>query len=69
MSWSCPNEINPVRNTKELNKENKISNGVNGYCKRLSKPCQPGLKGCILQDKVKFLDLKKEEQNEIQSCD
>lgn len=28
---------------------------VKGDCKRLEKPCQPGIKGCVLYGKVKFI--------------
>lgn len=28
---------------------------INGYCKRLKRSCQPGIKGCILDKKVKFI--------------
>ena len=34
---------------------------VKGHCKRLNKPCQSGIKGCILKDKVKFLRNGKED--------
>jgi hypothetical protein len=30
---------------------------INGHCKRLNKSCQPGIKRCILKDKVRFADL------------
>lgn len=33
---------------------------MKGYCKRLDKPCKPGMKGCVLNGKVKFLDSDKE---------
>lgn len=36
---------------------------VNGHCKRLNKSCQPGIKGCILKDKVRFLELGEEDSS------
>lgn len=36
---------------------------INGHCKRLNKSCQPGLKGCILKGKVKFLELGEEDSS------
>jgi len=31
------------------------------HCKRLKRTCKPGIKGCVLYDKVKFIDLNKDE--------
>ena len=52
MSWLCPHQlgelcrkVNPVRNV--------ISNGV-------KKICEPGMKGCVLRGRAKFVEFEKE---------
>ena len=30
---------------------------VDTHCKRLNRKCEPGIKGCILDSKVRFIDL------------
>lgn len=34
---------------------------INAHCKRLKKFCQPGIKGCILSRRVRFLDIADED--------
>jgi len=37
---------------------------VDAHCKRLNKKCKPGIKGCTLNSKVKFMNLDKEDKKE-----
>jgi len=40
----------------------------NDKCKRLNKACKPGVKGCVLGKKVKFIDFSKEKNVEDKRC-
>jgi len=31
---------------------------VKGYCERLKRDCQPGIKGCVLDQKVEFINFE-----------